>query len=153
MLIVHSTEAGIDLQDSNGASCVQIRMKRASTNPTFPGSVLRLKLEAKEWDMGNVVLLWENQTGLKFDVEFPVGPEIPGSSCANCARLEEACDSGRPCKRCIAKNIVCTQNIAPEGSTSSISECPAAVFGPFKPTSKPEILPQTLCNTNEELCC
>jgi hypothetical protein len=67
------TSKGIDIQDDSGKSMTHIQKhtKALYTNPTLPGLVLRKKLFTKDSGIEKVIELWEHETGLVFDEQFP----------------------------------------------------------------------------------
>ncbi|KAK4891095.1 hypothetical protein LTR27_010302 [Elasticomyces elasticus] len=108
---IHFLSSGIDIRDSDGNSCTYTRFKRSTTNPTFPGDVIRSKLEEKGTE--DIVELWELETGLVFDDTFPEGSAMSGSACTNCAKNRDVCGGKIPCPRCVRMKLECKPQIMP----------------------------------------
>ncbi|GAB1737900.1 hypothetical protein NU219Hw_g2372t1 [Hortaea werneckii] len=102
---IHFLRTGVDIRMHDGTSCTYTRFRRSTTNPTFPGDVLRSKLtESGTAELKN---LWELETKLDFDQTFPTGMAITGSSCTNCASIRETCGGQLPCPRCVRMGLTC----------------------------------------------
>jgi hypothetical protein len=67
------TSKGIDIQDDAGNSMTHLtnHTKVACTRPTLPGHVLRQKRIEGEAGIDMAIKLWEHETGLVFDKQFP----------------------------------------------------------------------------------
>lgn len=93
------------------------RFRRSTTNPTFPGGVIRAKLHANENGMSEIVELWQHETGLDFEIAFPENTPIPGSACQSCAAIRYTCGNERPCERCVRLGLECMPQTAQKGAS------------------------------------
>ncbi|KAI7161419.1 hypothetical protein KC349_g2859 [Hortaea werneckii] len=114
---IHFLPTGVDIRMHDGTSCTYTRFKRNTTNPTFPGDVLRSKLtESGTAELKN---LWELETSLDFDQTFPTDMAITGSSCTNCASIRETCGGQLPCPRCVRMGLTCVPQTLASAATGT----------------------------------
>ncbi|KAI6868044.1 hypothetical protein KC338_g4180 [Hortaea werneckii] len=114
---IHFLSAWIDIRMHDGTSCTYTRFKRSTTNPTFPGDVLRSKLT--ESRTAELESLWELETKLNFDQTFPPDMAITGSSCTNCGSIREKCGGRLPCPRCVHMGLTCVPQTLASAATGT----------------------------------